>query len=42
MMVKFHDSEGKLVARAENGDRGGYSEFEIAASELVGPGGPDR
>jgi len=42
MMVKFHDPEGKLIARAENGDHTGYDEFEISALELIGPGGPHR
>ncbi len=34
----FHNEEGKLIARAERGDRNGYYEFEIAEFELIGPG----
>lgn len=34
----FHDDEGKLIARAEKGDRSGYYEFEIEGFELIGPG----
>ncbi|SHJ41046.1 hypothetical protein SAMN05444000_10889 [Shimia gijangensis] len=30
--------EGKLIARAERGERSGYYEFEISAFELKGPG----
>ncbi len=35
----FHDKAGKLIARAERGDRNGYYEFEITGFELIGPGG---
>lgn len=39
----FHDAQGKLIARAEKGDRTGYYEFEIESFELLGPGdGPLR
>lgn len=34
----FHDSEGKLIARAEKGDRNGYYEIEISEFEMIGPG----
>ena len=33
----FH-REGKLIARAERGDRNGYYEFEIVDFEVIGPG----
>ncbi|WP_270729639.1 hypothetical protein [Shimia sp. Alg240-R146] len=33
----FH-KDGKLIARAERGDRNGYYEFEITGFELKGPG----
>ena len=33
----FH-KDGKLIARAERGDRNGYYEFEIVKFEVIGPG----
>ena len=33
----FH-KDGKLIARAERGDRNGYYEFELTEFELIGPG----
>ncbi len=33
----FH-KDGKLIARAERGDRNGCYEFEIESFELKGPG----
>ena len=34
----FHNSDGKLIARAERPDRNSMYEFEITGFELVGPG----
>ncbi len=34
----YHDSEGKLIARADRPDRNGTYEFEITGFELVGTG----
>ncbi len=34
----FHNSERKLIARAEKGDRNGYYEIEISEFEMIGPG----
>ena len=34
----YHDTEGRLIARAEKPDRSDMYEFEITSFELVQPG----
>jgi len=34
----YHDTDGKLIARAQTPDGTGLYEFEIVAFELLGPG----
>jgi len=34
----FRNQDGKLIARAEKGDRSGMYEFEIKGFEILAPG----